>query len=209
MPKPKYRATITRNSKKKKPPGRKRKVQSVDMDEGSSAVTVDESTTKVDEQERSTCSKKIKITQKEAEEIKTQSPPDNLSMLWSYLLVDTRVFNEITETVGSCPDCSSKVNLVHNMEAKNGLAHLLEVSCLECDWTKPFWTRQKIDKNIDGCKTRGKRRFDVNTRSVITMREIVKGYTILITLCGYMNISPPMTSKTFSDIQDNNVIAQK
>ena len=69
MPKLKYRATITRNSKKKEPQGRKRKVQSVDMDEGSSAVTVDESTTEVDEQERSTCSKKFKITQKEAEEI--------------------------------------------------------------------------------------------------------------------------------------------
>ena len=60
MPKLKYRATITRNSKKKKPPGRKRKVQSVDMDEGSSAVTVDESTTEVDEQERSTCSKNLR-----------------------------------------------------------------------------------------------------------------------------------------------------
>ena len=56
MTKLKYRATITRNSKKKKPPGRTRRVQSVDMDEGSSAVTVDESTTEVDEQERSTCS---------------------------------------------------------------------------------------------------------------------------------------------------------
>ena len=40
------------------------------MDEGSSAVTVDESTTEVDEQERSTCSKKFKIPRKEAEEIK-------------------------------------------------------------------------------------------------------------------------------------------
>ena len=38
------------------------------------------------------------------------------------------------------------------------------------------------------------------------MREIGKGYTALKTLCGYMNISPPMTSKTFSDIQNNNVI---
>ena len=117
MPKLKYPATIKRNSKKK-PPGRKRKVQSVDMDEGSSSVIVDESTIEVDEQERSTCSKKIKILQKEAEKIKTQSLPDNLSILWSYLLVDTRVFNDTIETVGSCPDCSLKINLVHNMEAK-------------------------------------------------------------------------------------------
>ena len=40
------------------------------MDEGSSAVTDDEST-EVDEKERSTCSKIFKITQKEEEEIKT------------------------------------------------------------------------------------------------------------------------------------------
>ena len=96
-----------------------------------------------------------------------------------YLLVDTRVFNDIIETVGSCPDCSSKVNLVHNMEAKNILAHLLELSCLECDWTKSFWTSKKIEKNIDGCKTRGKSGFDVNTGCVIATREIGKGYTAL------------------------------
>ena len=72
-------------------------------------------------------------------------------MLSSYLLVDTRVFNDVIETVGSCPDCSSKVNLVHNMEAKNGLTHLLELSCLECDCTISFWTSKKIEKNIDGC----------------------------------------------------------
>ena len=130
-------------------------------------------------------------------------------MLWSYLLVDTRVFNNSIVTVDSYPDCSSKVNLVHNMEATNGLAHLLELSCLECDWTKSFWTSKKIDKNIDGCKTRGKSGFDVNTRSFIAMREIGKGYTALKILFGYMNISPPMTSKTFSDIQDNVIPSYK
>ena len=38
------------------------------------------------------------------------------------------------------------------------------------------------------------------------MREIGKGYTALKTLCGYMNILPPMTSKTFSNIQDDNLV---
>ena len=88
-------------------------------------------------------------------------------MLWSYLLVDTRVLMTLLKLLAVGPDCSSKVNLVHNMEAKNGLAHILELSCLECDWTKSFWTCKKIDKNIDGCKTRGKSGFDVDTRSVI------------------------------------------
>ena len=106
----KYRAMITRNSKKRKPPCRKRKGQTVVMDGGSTAV--DESTTGVDEPQGSTCSKTFKITQKQAEVIKTQPSPDNSLMLWSYLIVDTRVFNDIIETIGSCPDCSSKVNLV-------------------------------------------------------------------------------------------------
>ena len=69
---------------------------------------------------------------------------------------------------------------MHNMEAKNGLAHLLELSCLECDCTKSLWTSKKIDKII-GCKARGKSGFDVNTCSVISMREIGKGYTALKT----------------------------
>ena len=68
--------------------------------------------------------------------------------------------------------------------------------------TKSFWSSKKIDKTIDGCKPKGRSGFDINTRSIIAMREIGKGHTALKTLCGYMNISPPMTPKTFCDIQD-------
>ena len=136
MPKLKYRATITRNSKKKKPPGRKRKVQSVDMDEGSSAVTVNESTTEVNEQEGSPCSKKFKITQKEAEEIKTV-PTRQFIDVMELFIVDTRVFNDI-ETVG-CLNCSPKVNLVHNMEAKMDW-HIY--------WNYPVWN--VIGQNLFG-----------------------------------------------------------
>ena len=82
---------------------------------------------------------------------------------------------------------------MHNMEAKNGLAHLLELSCLECDWTKYFWTSKIIEKNIDGCKTKGKSGFDVNTRSVIAMREIGKGYTALKTLWVYEHFTTDVT----------------
>ena len=147
MPTLKYRATITRNSKKKKTPCRKRKVQSVYMDEKKGAVCLygwkercslliwmkrKVQSVDMDEKKGAVClygwkercslfiwmkevllslltsqqqkltnkngqpaPKKFKVTQKEAEEIKTQSPPDNLSMLWSYLLVDTRVFNDM------------------------------------------------------------------------------------------------------------------
>ena len=62
MPQIKYRAMITRNSKKRKPPCRKRKGQTVVMDGGSTAV--DESTTGVDEPQGSTCSKKIQNNSK-------------------------------------------------------------------------------------------------------------------------------------------------
>ena len=39
--------------------------------------------------------------------------------------------------------------------------------------------------------------------SVIALREIGKGYTSLKTFCGLMNIPPPMTRKTFLELQTN------
>ena len=45
-----------------------------------------------------------------------------------------------------------------------------------------------------------KKRHEINTRAVITFREIGKSNEAMKTLCGFKNIPPPMTQKSFSEI---------
>ena len=118
---------------------------------------------------------------------------------WCYLLLDTRILNNIVDAIGSCPSCSEKICVFHNIEGKRGLAHFLELTCTKCDWCTTFSTSKKVKRsnNEDTTKSSGSGRhaFDINIRSVIAMREIGRGYTALQTLCGVLNIPSPMTKK--------------
>ena len=144
MPNVKYRRSISRSAKKR-PPGRKRKEPSIDMEVESSEVLDASSTTTTedDEQhEQSTCSKKLKLDEKDDNMNERQNLPVKLFFIWCYLLIDTRIFQEIIDLIGSCPECSSKVRFVHDVESKEGLSHLPNLSCLCCDWTKIFWRKK-------------------------------------------------------------------
>ena len=50
-----------------------------------------------------------------------------------------------------------------------------------------------IDKHIGS----GKVPYDVNLRTVVAFREIGRGHTAIETIGGFMNMPPPMTSKTY------------
>ena len=119
------------------------------------------------------------------------------------MLLDTRILNNIVDAIGSCPSCSEKNCVFHNIEGKRGLAHFLELSCAKCDWCTTFSTSEEVKKsntnNEDTTKSPGSGRlaFDINIRSVIAMREIGRGYIALQTLCGFLNIPSPMTKKRF------------
>ena len=199
----KYRRSISRSGKKRKV-GRKSKETSIDVEVESFSTTATltaDQEEQHDEQSTSTCSKKLKLDH--------QNLPLGLFYVWCYLLIDTRIFQEIIDLIGRCPECSSKVNFVHDVESKKGLSHLLNLSCLCCDWTKIFWTSCEVEKPKDARESRGRSSFDINTRIIIAFREIGKGFTAIKTFCGFMNIPPPMTQKSFADIQDNNIISYK
>ena len=103
--------------------------------------------------------------------------------------------------VGRCPSCCEKISVYHNMEQKRGLCHYLDLSCTKCDWTSSFSTSKEA-KPMSSDKGRGGRNpHDVNIRSVIATREVGRGYTALQSLCGFMNIAPPMTEETFLQTQ--------
>ena len=176
---PKYRAGIKRSAKKKKPPGRKG-----EKDVNDSDFVVDFSTTHTDEN-ISTCSKKFKVDEDYIWQ-KRSIVEDNST--WCYLMLDTPILNNIVDVIGSCPSCSEKICVFHNMEGKRGLAHFFEFSCIKSDWCTTFSTSEEVKKsninNEDTTKSPG-------------------GYTALQTLCGFLNIPPPMTKKTFLETQSS------
>ena len=40
--------------------------------------------------------------------------------------------------------------------------------------------------------------FGINIRAILACREIAKGHAGINTLCGYMNMSPPMTGSVYN-----------
>lgn len=201
----KYRISIGRHSKKKIPPGRKGKhvntPSSSNIEEENQATTTmtdnDSTTTATDEIIfNSTCAKKLKLDNPKEKPSTTSKE----QLDWCYLLFDTRVLGDIIDTIGSCPICAAKVYYFHNKDAKKGLAHFINISCTECDWDSTYSSSKEVQNEIS---KQGNNAFDINTRSVIAMREVGKGFTALKTFCGFMNIPSPMTQKTFSNIQES------
>ena len=110
-----------------------------------------------------------------------------------YLFMDTSILLHMVELIGPCPICyrKTKVNLRHDIEKKKELAHFLTLSCVKCNWSKTLSTSKTVQN-----KTRGKKAY-----AVIASREIGRGHAALKKCCGYMNLPPPMTSKTFLETQ--------
>ena len=160
----KYRAGISRSSKRKKPPGKlgqkvlsasQKEAEAVNNSNSSTPDPVDFSTninidhqdtsTNID-QDTSTFSKKLKLDEDYIRENKSSACTDNLE--WCYLLVDTRILIDIVDTIGSCPSCSEKINCYHNVNIKQGLAHSIELNCTKCDWVTSFTTSKQVERNI-------------------------------------------------------------
>ena len=50
--------------------------------------------------------------------------------------------------IGTCPECLSKVQFIHDVPSKKGLAHFIKLSCTTCKWTSAFATSQNISKEL-------------------------------------------------------------
>lgn len=58
-----------------------------------------------------------------------------------------------------CPECSLKASVVYDLSSNKGLAHFINISSNEGDWTSTFDTSQNINDKI-GDK-RGRKGYDV------------------------------------------------
>ena len=113
------------------------------------------------------------------------------------MLLGTDILKEVISLLAVCPDCESNtITITSDPSKKKGLSVFLNFECLSCKWKKSFYTSKEINSD-----SRGQSPSEVNLRAVIAMRKIGKGHTALNAFCGFMNISPPMQTKAFYDIQ--------
>ena len=117
-----------------------------------------------------------------------------------YVLFDIMIFINMIKELVKCMQCGSSVIIEHNVDDKMGLCSFFTIKCNhhECPWTKKVATSNFIDKHIGS----GKVPYDVNLRTVVAFREIGRGHTAIETLCGFMSMPPPMTSKTFQETME-------
>ena len=94
----------------------------------------------------------------------------------------------IIDLIGKCPTeaCTGNVKYYNDFSSKQGLSCKLKFSCRD-------YTSKKVIK-----ASTGKNPFEVNMRPIIALRENGKGYAGLESVCGYMNLVPPMNVNSFN-----------
>ena len=84
------------------------------------------------------------------------------------------------ELIGKCPNCHDEgsLTLTHEVNRKQGLAHLFQGSCLSCDWKSDLNSSKQFKSNsVEG--NRGNNGYDINWRTVVSFREMGKGHTAM------------------------------
>ena len=99
-----------------------------------------------------------------------------------------------------CPECCKcELNLRETFLKKKGLASCLLLTCKTCRYCKEFYTSVSRDNY-----------FDINVRTVYSMRACGQGYAGLEKLTALMNLSKPMTGNNYDKIVNRlNVVAKE
>ena len=108
-----------------------------------------------------------------------------------YILIDSDMLSEMIGSVGQCQapnsNCKGKVLVTNSVKEKRGLSCKLHLQCSQCEWSTSYYTRKELPSS-----KRGRKKFDINVRTVAAFREIGKGHTAIETVCGFLNMCPPM-----------------
>ena len=123
---------------------------------------------------------------------KTSSNMDTTSM---YMMTDIKIFINLLQLVGQCPECSNAVTTTVDFSSKKGLAQKVVPSCKDttgCAWTYSTYM-STMTKNDE------RSRYDVNIRSIIAVDEIRRGLSNIETFHRIMNMSPPYSHSTYDD----------
>ena len=92
-----------------------------------------------------------------------------------------------------CPEYKTK-SLCFQKVLKHGLAFKYTITCqdiVNCRWSYTFFNSPRTKKN----HSKFSRSFDVNPRTVYSMRRLGQGYTSLKSLLLYLRNHPPHMSE--------------
>lgn len=116
------------------------------------------------------------------------------------VIVNFSILQSIFGNHSYCPECENKLHLSNDLKKRRGLCFLFELNCSYCGLTERFETSQ--DREI--VTGPGKRLSSINMRTVFAFRELGKGHAAMKSFARCMNMPPPMTTKTYNNI--NNVL---
>ena len=111
-----------------------------------------------------------------------------------YMFMDIKILMNLFELFGkSCPECSEKLWLTIDHEAKLGLAQKIMVLCQNknCEFKHHTYSSFKASSTSS--------RYDVNLRSVIAFREIGRGHQHIQTFNRIMNMLPPFSHSNYDE----------
>ena len=103
-----------------------------------------------------------------------------------YMMTDIKIFINLLQLVGQCPECSNAITTTVDFSSKKGHVQKVVPSCKDttgCAWTYSTYT-STMTKNDE------RSRYDVNIRSIIAFGEIRRGLSHIETFHRIMNMSP-------------------
>lgn len=65
------------------------------------------------------------------------------------IIMNSNLFSNLLKTIGRCPECYSRINIVHDINKKEGLSHTFLISCQDCTWTMNFVTSKSVKNKVD------------------------------------------------------------
>lgn len=115
---------------------------------------------------------------------------DEFTVKTSNIIISFDILSSVLNEFVSCKACGGKIQLGEERKQRNGLASLLVLDCLDCEFKTEFWSSDK-------CKARPgreKQLFEINSRLFYGLRSIGKGAEAGKMLCGMLNLPAPSTA---------------
>ena len=110
----------------------------------------------------------------------------------------------------ACPSCKNVCCLeLSDVSAKKlGFSSFLRIKCDVCDFLHEFYTSPQVSTSLDK-RRRGKNAMEINVRTIYSFRNIGIGHVLILKLCGYLNMPPPMAKDSYDHTANRIKVACK
>ena len=89
--------------------------------------------------------------------------------------MNSDLFMSLILMIGKCPDCSSPIEIKHDISKKCGVVQFFKMTCNACEWSLDFSSSKECSEDRAGRKA-----YELNRRLVIAFRENGQGFKNII-----------------------------